>query len=184
MGSMAGQIAQDELGRFKPNRDPVSVFLDDFAGRLLARCYAADGDRVTMRLPNPGPTTRRRFSMQGIDVTGPDNPSVPGKSGGQNARTRYARGVVRALYYQHKRSARRKPLRFEVGRLLAASPQYDPDNPRAGGIPPGRNITIWLDKGGRKAQAAVTRLPDRDRIWTDDAKPAARFSQAALRDWS
>ena len=71
MGSIAGQIAQDELGRFKPNRDPVSVFLDDFAGRLLARCYAADGDRVTMRLPNPGPTTRRRFSMQGIDVTGP-----------------------------------------------------------------------------------------------------------------
>ena len=136
----------------------------------------------------------------GIDVTGPDNPSVAGRGkGGLNARSRWGRGFVRALYYQHKwhsipgksqfRQAQRvsprasSALRIEVGRHIPASPQFDPRHPERGGFPAGRAVRVKLDRGGQAKLKAVQRLSDRDRIWTDEGNPAGRFSDPSLRDW-
>jgi hypothetical protein len=182
-------------------RDPVSEAFDAAARRLLSRAYAARGEWVTVWLPDPTIRQRSRFTALGIgDLTGPDRPSVAaGTNGGLNARTRWARGFVRALNYQHKwyspartgpwRTQRRTVarstggLKVEVGRLVAASPQFNPADPGAGGLPPRRRIRIRLESGGAAKQRAVARLPDRDRIFTDNGTPGGRWSNPALRDW-
>ncbi len=173
-------------------RDPVSLIFDTAARRLLDRAYAARGTWVQVWLPDPDLRDRTRFLEQGIgDLTGPDRPSVRNRAGGLDARTRWARGFVRALNYQHKwysptargggwkhRTAPRSTggLRVEVGRHV-------PGNP-AGGLPPRRRVRVMIAAGGAAKARAVARLADRDRIWTDDGRPAGRFSDPALRDWA
>lgn len=181
-------------------RDPVSETFDAAARRLLSRAYARPGEWVQVWLPDPGMRQRTRWAEYGIVVAGPDNPSVPGRGGGVDARTRWGRAFVRSVYYQHKwfsparggswRTERRPSprntggLRIEVGRHVAASPQFDPANPGAGGLPPRRRVRVQLAAGGRAKDRAVARLSDRDRIWTDDGRPARRFSDPSLRDWA
>jgi len=185
------------------SRDPVSVPFDAAARRLLSRAYASPGEWVSIWLPDPGMRARTRFASMGIaDLTGPDRTSAVGGAGaGLNARTRWARGFVRSLNYQHKwfspmrrdggwrterRSAARSTggLRVEVGRHVAASPQFDPARPQDGGFPPRRRVRVQLAAGGAAKARAVGRLSDRDRIYTADGKPAGRWSDPSLRDWA
>lgn len=182
-------------------RDPVSEVFDNSARRLLTRAYAARGEWVSMWLPDPTIRQRTRFAGIGILVDGPDKPTaVGGTSGGLNARSRWARGFVRSLNYQHKwyspagrsttwrtdrRIAARSTggLRVEVGRHLAPSPQWDPADPEAGGLPPRRRVRVKLEAGGAAKQRAVARLADRDRIYDDAGRPAGRWADIKLRDW-
>jgi hypothetical protein len=80
------------------SRDPVSVELNSWARRLLDRAYDRPGQWVAARLANPNPGQVRALRSQGIDPSGPDNKSGAGRV---NARTRWGRGAVRALYYNH-----------------------------------------------------------------------------------
>lgn len=110
-----------------------------------------------------------------------------------DARTRWLRGMVRALYYQHKwysdgkggmRTAKRTaavppgPLEVEVGGWLG---------PRMQGasivVPGGHAVRVRLRYGGKTARRAVEAMPDSERIWTDDGQPAGRFSLIERRDW-
>jgi hypothetical protein len=175
----AGRIAVMPAGK---TRDPVSVTFDAAAARLLDRAYAARGTWVMVWLPDPTVRQRTRWLAEGINVGGPDNPSVRGGSG-LDAKTRWARALVRSLNYQKKAAGRPGALRVEVGRHVPASPQFDPAHPGRGGFPPRRRIRVQVASGGKTARRAVTRLPDSARIWTDDGEPAARFSDPALRDW-
>jgi hypothetical protein len=184
-------------------RDPVSELFDPAARRLLAKAYASPGQWVSVWLPDPSVRQRTAMAAAGVtsDLTGPD--PVPA-GGGLNARTRWARGFVRAAYYQHKwysparseqgfrgvkRTAPRNTggLRVEVGRHVAASPQWDPANPAAGGFPPRRRIRMQLARGGRAKDAAVARLADRDRSFTGpkgSRVPGPRWANPAVnQDW-
>lgn len=182
-------------------RDPLSVLLDAGARRLLERAYANPGTWVGTRLADPGMRARTFAAARGINPDGPDNPSVRGgPSRRTDAKTRWARAFVRAVYYQHKwysgggtrpwrkdrRTAPRSTggLRFEVGRYMPASPQYDPGNPAAGGFPAGRAVRIQLARGGAAKAKAVARLPDSQRIYTDSGAEGARWSDPSLRDWA
>lgn len=165
-------------------RDPVSVLFDGPARRLLDRAYANRGEWVQTRLADPGLRARTFAVEKGIDLDGPDRPSV---SGGArlDAKTRWARGFVRALMYQHrwysvpggggwratKATAPRGNLLVEVGRRVAASPQFDPHDPGAGGFPAGRIVRVQY------ATAAAIRR------YSNGRKPEPLSSQPVLRDW-
>lgn len=168
MGGMAD-------GRFA--RDPVSVAFDAGARRLLDRAYARPGVWQGTVLAGPRPGARLRLAAAGI------NPDAPDPAPGGAARTRWARGFVRAVYYQHRwwsegggpgwRTARRRvarssgALRFEVGRATGA----------------GRAVRIIILPGGAAAAKAVKRMPASRRIYTDSGAPGARWSDPADRDY-
>jgi hypothetical protein len=175
-------------------RDPVSVGFDGSARRLLERAYASPGVWVQVWLPDPTIRQRTRYTEIGIDVDGPD-PLPAG--GGVNARTRWGRGFIRSVYFQHKnyspvrrgagwnrRSSPRSSggLRIEVGRHVPGSPQFDPARPGIG-LPPRRRVRAQLARGGKAKAAAVRRLSDNDRIYTDAGAPAARWGAPGFRDW-
>src|SRR5262252_6339767 len=80
-------------------RDPVSELFDAGARRLLARAYARPGQWAGTRLANPSPQHLAYLSSLGINPLSRDDKSGAGKL---NARTRWGRGFVRALYYQHR----------------------------------------------------------------------------------
>jgi hypothetical protein len=159
-------------------RDPVSVWWDRGARDLLSRAYAAPrGAWVGTRAADPGPGARAWMASAGIDWTGPDNPSVPGRRGGLNARDRWTRGFVRALYYNHRlhlaATGRSDALEVDIGRRVI---------PR-GIIPAGRAVRIRVRQGGRSSYQAAKRMSDRDRIFDDQGGHAARSSELELRDW-
>jgi hypothetical protein len=169
-------------------RDPLSVSLDRAARQLLERAYGVPrGTWVSTRLADPGPATAARAAVLGIDWRGPDNVSASGR-GGLDARDRWTRALVRALYYQYKwyatgrggwRSEKREvalhtgALEFDAGRRL----------PAQGVIPAGRAVRLRLNAGGRSALRHVQAQPWRDRIYDDAGDPAGRYSQIVLRDW-
>jgi len=174
-------------------RDPASVLLDPAARQLLTRAYNSPGRWQGTRLADPDIRTAAWLLRRGINWRGKDNASASGR-GGLNARDRWMRALVRALYYQHKwyspsprsqqgwrdrQEKRTSPrhagaLRIEIGRRL----------PVRGIIPAGRAIRVMYDQGGQKAQAAARRLPERDRIYDDRGDPAARWSDPMERDWA
>jgi hypothetical protein len=181
-------------------RDPVSELFDGSARRLLARAYASPGTWVQAWLPDP--TIRQRSGMTALhgigDLTGPD--PLP-KGGGVDARTRWGRGFVRSVYFQHKwysggrggewREDRRLSprstggLRIQVGRHVPPSPQWDPAQPRAGGFPPRRRVRVQLAAGGKAKQQAVARLSDSDRIYTRTGQLGGRWGGGdKYRDWA
>jgi hypothetical protein len=180
-------------------RDPVSVPFDGTARRLLSKAYANRGQWQEIWLPDPSIRQRTRFVGMGINVSGPD--PLP-KGGGLDAKTRWGRAFVRAMYFQHKwysptgtgsafRTDRRLSprntggLRIEVGRHVPASPQFDPAHPERGGFPPRRKVRVQLAAGGKAKTAAVARLSDRDRIYTKSGNPAARWGGGdRFRDWA
>lgn len=172
-------------------RDPVSILLDGAARRLLDRAYARPGAWQPTRLADPGPRTRLILAALGVNWRGPDDSTaIGGVSGGLDARDRWGRALVRALYYQHtwfspspghtgwRDQPRTEPrhsgaLRVDVGRRL----------PAAGVIPAGRQVRVRLDKGGELAHRAVRRKGDQGRIYDDRGDPAGRWSDPGLRDW-
>jgi hypothetical protein len=159
-------------------RDPLSLWWDRGARDLLARAYDAPrGTWVGTRAADPGPAARVYLASVGIDWKGPDNPSVPGRRGGLNARDRWTRAFVRALYYNHRLqmagAGRADALEVDIGRRVI---------PR-GIIPAGRAVRVRIRQGGRSSYHAAKRMSDRDRIYADDGSHAARSSALELRDW-
>lgn len=172
------------------DRDPVSVLLDGGARRLLERAYANPGSWVSTRLADPTPAHVSHFAAEyGINVLGPDN--APRRGGrGLNAHTRWCRGFVRAIYYQHlwysqiggrgwrgaKRTTERKAgaLKLDIGRHM----------PELGVIPAGRVVRAILYPGGKSAARAVDREADRARIFTGAGVPdGGAAADATRRDW-
>jgi hypothetical protein len=170
-------------------RDPVSESFDASARRQLNRAFALGrGHWVSFWLPDPTPQQIARWRQAGIRVNWPDPQP---KGGGLDARTRWARAFVRSLNYQVKwyaptrgssglRGIKRTvpsgvPLRVEIGRHLPGSP--------GGGLPPRRRVRIMVAPGGQAKHKAVTRLANRDRIYTDAGTPAARWADPSRRDW-
>ena len=160
------------------SRDPVSVLFDAGARRLLERAYARPGHWAGTVLADPGPRHRSWAANRGIDLMAAD------RIGDGRARTRWARGFTRALYYQHKwysgregfRGQRRRTYRtsgglvVEVGRV----------KPAVGVIPRGRAVRVMLVVGGKAKKAAVAELPPAQQ-WAEQG-PA--WADPAARDWA
>jgi hypothetical protein len=159
-------------------RDPVSVTMDRAARQLLARVYRADGAWASTRLADPTARQLAGWIGHGINVRAPDP-----VRGGFNARSRWARAFVRALWYQHKwyssapggggwraeqRAANRRPgIQVEIGRAL----------PRRGVIPPGRAVRVRLadpDAAERRGR------PASEWSWAHDGH---RRGDLQARDW-
>lgn len=167
-------------------RDPVSELFDDPARRLLARAYAQPGTWVQTRLANPTPRHIAWAAGLGLNLLAGDNASTASGSH-YDARSRWARGFVRAVYHQHRwhyaggqfAEARRtapndaSAIRVEVGRRIAA----------AGVIPAGRMIRVVSRTGGGQALAVVQAMGDDERIYDDNGNPAGRWSDPEGRDW-
>jgi hypothetical protein len=182
-------IITPTLGLVPYARDPVSELFDAGARKLLTRAYEHPGQWVGTRLADPSPRHLVWLAARGINPFGPDNQSAHGGQG-VNARTRWARAFVRAVYYQHKwwsgtgksgwRTEKRMvarhtgALEIEVGKAVRA----------LGLIPAGRAVRIRLRPGGAKARRAVEALPDTRRIYTDQGAQGERYSDPELRDWS
>jgi hypothetical protein len=163
-------------------RDPLSVAFDRGARALLQRAYDHPGQWQATRVAVPSPRQATALRQRGINPYGPD--PVP-KGGGLDARTRWMRGFIRALYYQHKwwsggggrqfRSAKRTTARHtgalivEVGRVM----------PARGVIPAGRVVRVQLARGGQAKSKAVDRMPEREQ-WANDGP---RRAQLVWRDW-
>ena len=157
-------------------RDPVSVLWDGAAAQLISRARAARGGWAGTRIADPTP--RQRAALQGlygINPDGPDRPSTAARRGGVNARTRWARGFVRAVYYANDTR--------HGGPGLALEIEVGAHKPPLGVIPAGRAVRLRVRRGGQVAARAVARKPDGARIWDDDGIPAGRFSDPGLRDW-
>lgn len=142
------------------------------------------------RLRPPGRRAREYAAEHGVNVLGPDDVSARGGRG-LNARTRWARAYVRALYYQHKwysaggtqgwrKAKRAEPrhsgaLEVDVGRQVAA----------VGLIPAGRIIRIRFTQ--RRPEAAkrehFRELEPAERVYTPAGGRGGRWSGPAQRDW-
>lgn len=165
-------------------RDPVSVLLDHGASVLLGRVYDVPRNTwVGTRLADPGPRARVYLASIGIEWSGPDNPSVPGRRGGLNARDRWTRGFVRALYYQHTRNTKEGMRRMTLNRADALEIDIGRRVVPRGIIPAGRAVRIRIRQGGRAAYQAARKLDDSDRVFLDDGAPGPRAAQLELRDW-
>ena len=158
-------------------RDPVSVLWDTAAARVLAETRALRGGWRGTRIADPTPRQRAALlGVYGIDPDGPDNPSsVGGRRGGLNARTRWARGFVRALNYANDSR--------HGGPGLALEIEVGAHKPALGVIPAGRAVRVRVRKSGDVALRAVQRKPDAARIWDDDGLPGGRWSDPDRRDW-
>lgn len=157
-------------------RDPVSVLFDIGAAAFLERAYAARGQWVGSRVADPAARHLVALRAMGIDPLGRDNPSAEGgRRGGLNARDRWRRGFVRAVYYANdsRHGGRGRAIEIQVGRKV----------PARGIIPPGRAVRIRTRRGGGVALRAVDRKPEAARIWVGDHERGGRFSDPALRDW-
>lgn len=168
-------------------RDPISVLLDTDARNLLVRAYHSPGQWQSTRLTPPGPGARAVAAAHGISLTAPDNPSVPGGNG-LNARSRWGRAFVRALFYQHKwwsdgalgfRERKRTTARH-AGAIEVAVGRW---RPRTGRIPAGRNVQVIYRPGARAANRAARAEAPRNRIYDDQGQPGARWSSPDRRDW-
>lgn len=159
-------------------RDPVSVLWDSAAARVLAEARALRGGWRGTRIADPTPRQRALLmGVYGIDPDGPDNPSsAGGRRGGLDARSRWARGFVRALYYAND-------ARYG-GPGLALDIEVGARKPALGVIPAGRAVRVRVRRGASVALRAVQAKPDSKRIWDDGGLPAGRWSDPELRDWT
>lgn len=147
-------------------RDPVSVMWDAAALTVLRRARAARGGWYGTRLADPGAGQRAALlGLYGIDPDGPDT------AAGREARTRWARGFVRAVYY-HSRGGR-QAIQVEIGRRV----------PARGVIPAGRAVRVRTRTGGDVAKRAAARLPEDQRIYDASGSPGARWADPDRRDW-
>jgi hypothetical protein len=161
------------IGTFEA--DPLSVLLYDGARRLLARAYANRGRWQGTLLADPSARTARMLmSVYGIDWRGKDNAvTLSGKR--LNARDRYGRAFVRAVYYVNKprNGGRGVPVQIEVGRR----------KPAFGVFPAGRAVRVRIGRGGSVRDRAVRRKDEDDRIWLDEGEPGGRWNPPDERDW-
>lgn len=151
----------------------MSVLFDPGAVRLLGRAYAEPGKWVSTRLADPEPRHVAHFAGQGINVLGPDNAStVSGQH--YDARTRWARGFMRSLYYVNRADFDGLPLQVRVGRRVR----------RLGVFPAGREVSARVfPSRGRGARRAVAALPESARIYDEQGNPGPRQADPDGRDW-
>jgi hypothetical protein len=138
--------------------DPVSVLWEPAAAKFYAGVRAAGPGRwFGIRIADPEPRHVRLFEFYGIELLERDRAST----GSLDARDRWRRGFVRAVYRQAKGGP---PLVLEVGRKM----------PRRGRIPPGRFVRGRILRGkeatARRKEQRVT------------GNPAARADPRS-RDW-
>ena len=154
----------------------MSVLWDRGAAQLLGRARRARGGWAATRIADPSPRQRTALlQAYGIDPDGPDQPSTARRRGGVNARTRWARGFVRAVYWLNDTR--------HGGPGLALEIEVGAHKPALGVIPAGRAVRLRVRRGGQVAMRAVARKPDAQRIWDSSGIPAGRFSDPARRDW-
>jgi hypothetical protein len=145
-------------------RDPVSEGLTRAARSLLSRAYERPGEWVSTRLADPDAATVNRYRAMGIDVLGPDNAPVSPRR--LDCHTRWARGYVRALYYQHLWFSElggrgwRSTRRLEQRRAGALTVRVGRHVPELGVIPAGRIVSARLLPGGRRARDYAAQQPD------------------------
>ena len=169
-------------------RDPLSELFDAGARQLLDRAYAARGQWVRTRVADPGPRQLVACAELGIDPFGPDDSSAKGGRG-LDAKTRWCRAFVRAVYYQHrwysgtKAGAWRRDKRMEPRHSGAIEIEIGRRVPVLGVIPAGRAVRIRIRPGGETAKRAAKRMAAADRIYTDRGRPGERHSDPAKRDW-
>jgi hypothetical protein len=168
-------------------RDPVSTLFDDAARSLLARAYAAPGRWVSTRLAGPEARHVAWASGRGINLLAPDRPSAAGGRG-LNARSRWARGFVRAVFYQHKfwsdgTGGWRERKRMTARHSGAVEVSVGRWRIRTGRIPAGREVRVRYHPGARAANQAARAEPPRDRIYDNQGEPGARWSDPQRRDW-
>jgi hypothetical protein len=154
-------------------RDPVSVLFDSGARRLLARAYADPGNWAATRLAEPEARHVAHFAGMGINVLGPDNAAtVSGRH--YDARSRWARAMIRSLHYVNRDELEGWPLQVRVGRRLR----------RLGIIPAGREIEARVfPSRGRGARRAVAALRPSERIFDPAGNPGPRQADPDGRDW-
>lgn len=151
-------------------RDPASVMWDRAAAHILARARAQPGQWVATRILQPTDWQRARLARRGIFPDGPDNTSAQGgRSRATNARTRWGRAFVRAVYYNR---AQGEAVKVEVGIM----------RPAVGRIPRGRAVRVAVLPPG-EAFGAAAELPERRRIYDDEGHPGGRWSDPERRDW-
>lgn len=141
--------------------DPVSVLWEPAAARFLEGVRAAKGRWFGIRIADPEPRHFALYDEAGFDpLLGPD-PVFRYRKAGLNARDRWRRGFVRAVYRRARGGA---PLELQVGIKM----------PRRGVIPPGRYVRGRILTGkaaaARRAEQRIT------------GNPAARADPRA-RDW-
>jgi hypothetical protein len=156
-------------------RDPVSELMDKGAAKLLERAYARPGVWVGTRLASPSPRHVRWAAAIGIDLRGRD--TAPG---GQ-AKDRWTRAFIRAVYYQHKWFYR-EGQGLGTGKRVAANQskalQYE-----AGVVAgPGRAVRIRIMQGGGAAQKAAEAMPRSKKIFVN-GEVGPRWSDPSLRDY-
>ena len=161
-------------------RDPVSESMDRAARQLLSRAYRAHGGWAATRLADPSAVQLAWWLAHGINVLSRD----PVPRGGMNARNRWGRAFVRALWFQHKwfsgdpdtggwRAQRRASMRWpgvevEVGRHRQV----------LGVIPAGYPVRV------RMADKKAAARRDRDEgswAWADSGE---RWADPQERDWA
>lgn len=157
----------------------MSVLWDGAAETLLERARKARGGWQGTRIADPSPRQRAALLALGIDPLGPDNPSTSGGrargGAGLDAKTRWARGFVRAVNYANDRR--------NGGPGLALELEVGVHKPPLGVIPAGRAVRLRVRRGGQAADRAVRRKGEAARIFTDDGSPGGRWSDPELRDW-
>lgn len=157
-------------------RDPVSVLFDTGNRRLLERAYARRGQWQATRIANPSPELAARLvAAYGINWRGRDN-AVTQSGKKLDARTRWARGWVRSLYYVNKGShgGPGGAIEVEIGRAL----------PVRGVIPAGRAVRVRVRRASSSSTLRqVQRKREADRIYDDDGKAAGRWATLEGRDW-
>lgn len=145
-------------------RDPVSLLWDTAAAHLLSRAYQTPGQWVASRLADPTPGQLARMAAHGVNAAGRDNVK------GHAARSRWARGFVRAIHHHARGVA---AIEVDIGRAL----------PVRGVIPAGRAVRIRVRAGGNAARRAAMAKPAAERIYDDNGNPGPRWADPADRDW-
>jgi hypothetical protein len=161
----------------------VSELFDGAARRLLGRAYKSPDHCAATRLADPTSAQRSAVaSSYGVDVLAADD------AGKGQARTRWARAFVRALYYQHRwyytrgaqlGATRRtevspRPLKITIGRHL----------PVKGVIPAGRLVVVEVLPGGAAKDRALAAKPATDRYITPAGEPGPAWNEGPeSRDW-
>lgn len=163
----------------RAERDPVAVSMDGAARQLLARVYRARGAWVSTRLADPTPAQVAMWWLRGINVLAGD----PVPRGGLNARSRWARAYVRALWYQHKWYSLRggggwREERRMVMRHPGIQVEVGPHRAALGVIPAGRPVRVRL---ADPAEAEERGRPERAWAWADGGPRAA---DPTRRDWA
>lgn len=164
-------------------RDPVAVQFDGAARKLLARAHANPGKWAGTYLANPDAAWDRWARRNRIRLLGAD--PVPGEL----ARTRWARGFVRALYYQHQwyyyagRGVEPGDRHVVPERATALRVQVGTVKITSRGVVRGRLVRAMIVPGGREAIRAVRAMPARKRIYDPSGEPGERWANPANRDW-